>query len=144
MKLPNPQRGQPFDVSLISSIITSINDLWDSLVINASNYASIWTIEGKKSIRSSEIKIVTGRTENINGKITDGEIKTFSYTFDSPFLLPPVVTATTEAVSDASPSKSAYTVITSVSVSKVEGIVRFETKGEASIAVNIIAVGVSV
>ena len=76
--------------------------------------------------------------------MTDGDIKTFSYTFDSPFLLPPVVTATTEAVSDASPSKSAYTVITSVSVSKVEGIVRFETKGEASIAVNIIAVGVSV
>ena len=50
MKLPLPQRGQPFDVSLISNIITSINDLWDSLVVNASNYASLWTIEGKKSI----------------------------------------------------------------------------------------------
>jgi hypothetical protein len=144
MKLPLPQRGQPFDVSLISNIITSINDLWDSLVVNASNYASLWTIEGKKSVRSSEIKIVTGRTENINGKISDGTIKTFSYTFDSPFLLPPVVTATTQAIDDSSPSKSAYAIITSISVSRVDGVVRFETKGESSIAVNIIAVGVSV
>jgi len=144
MKLPLPQRGQPFDVSLISNIITSINDLWDSLVVNASNYASLWTIEGKKSVRSSEIKIVTGRTENINGKVVDGTIKTFSYTFDSPFLLPPVVTATTQAIDDSSPSKSAYAIITSISVSRVDGVVRFETKGESSIAVNIIAVGVSV
>jgi hypothetical protein len=43
MKLPVPQRGQPFDVSLISGIITSINELWDNLVINASNYASLAT-----------------------------------------------------------------------------------------------------
>jgi hypothetical protein len=145
MKLPLPQRGQPFDVSLISNIITSINDLWDNIVVNASNYASIWTFaEGKKSIRSSEVKFVTGRTENINGKMTDGDVKPFSYTFDSPFLLPPVVTATAQALDNSEPSKSAYAVITSVSVGKIEGIVRFESKGQASIAVNIIAIGVSV
>jgi hypothetical protein len=143
MKLPLPQRGQPFDVSLLSNIITSINDLWDSLVVNASNYASLWTIEGKKSVRSSEIKIVTGRTENNNGQIKDGDTKPFYYPFDSPFLLPPVVTATIQAVDDTAPSQSAYAVITSISVSEVRGIIKFEAKGPASVAVNIIAIGVS-
>ena len=143
MKLPIPQRGQPFDVSLVSNIITSVNDLWDNLIINASNYASLWTKEGKKSVRVSEVKIVTGTTENLNGKVTDGEIKKFSYSFDSQFLLPPVVVASVQAADDSSSSKSAYAVITSVDVSKVEGIIRFETKGQSSVAVNIIAIGVS-
>lgn len=144
MKLPLPQRGQPFDVSLLSNIITSINDLWDNLVINTSNYASLWTLEGKKSIRSSEVKMVTGKTQNINGTFKDGETKEFSYDFDSPFLLPPIVTATVQAITNDDPSKSAYAVITSVDVSGVKGIIRFERKGQASIAVNVIAIGVAV
>jgi hypothetical protein len=58
-----------------------------------------------------------------------------------PFALPPVVTATAQTKTTTEAAKNAYAVITSVTESEVNGIVKFETKGEASITVNIIAIG---
>lgn len=142
MKLPIPQRGQPFDVSLISNIITSINELWDNLVVNVSNYASLKTSEGRKSVRLTEVKLVTGTYELANQSIkTAGEPKSFNYAFDMPYALPPVVTATVQATDNTTQSKNAFAVITSVTESRVEGVVVFSSKGTASVIVNIIAVG---
>jgi hypothetical protein len=140
MKLPVPQRGQPFDVSLISGIITSINELWDNLVINASNYASLATSQGRKNIRLTDVKIVTGTVDIESNRKAASETP-FRYFFDMPFALPPVVTATAQTKTTTEAAKNAYAVITSVTESEVNGIVKFETKGEASITVNIIAIG---
>jgi hypothetical protein len=136
MKLPIPQRGQPFDVSLISNIITSINELWDNLVVNVSNYASIFTIEGRKSIRLTEVKLLTGTQTIESQTFSAGSNKAFQYIFDMPFLFPPVVTATVQSGTGA-----AYPVITSISDSRVDGIIVFPAKLTASVTVNIIAIG---
>jgi hypothetical protein len=140
MKLPVPQRGQPFDVSLISGIVTSINELWDNLVVNVSNYASLATSQGRKNIRLTDVKIVTGTVDvESNGKASSE--RNFTYRFDMPYSLPPVVTATAQTKSTTEAAKNAYTVITSITESEVNGIVKFEIKGAASITVNIIAIG---
>lgn len=139
MKLPIPQRGQPFDVSLISNIITSVNELWDNLVVNVSNYASLYTSEGRKNVRSTEVKIVTGMFDTGQFTAKAGEAKPFSYSFDMPFALPPIVTATAQTATSA--SKNGYAVITSITESRVEGIIVFSEKGASQVIVNIIAIG---
>jgi hypothetical protein len=144
MKLPIPQRGQPFDVSLVYKIIESINSLWDRIAINVSAYAILWTSQGKKNIRNSEVKIVTGQYKLTNSTVKANEYQSFSYSFDIPFKLPPIVTVSPIATDSSDASKNTYAVITAVDTAKVQGFVKFELAGTSNMSVNIIAIGVPV
>jgi hypothetical protein len=147
MKLPVPQRGQPFDISFVYKMTESINALWDRLAINVSAYASLWTREGVKQRRASEVKIITGNASlNLGASVKADDYKEFVYDFDIAFALPPIVTASpivdgTTTVAN----KNVYAVIGSVTTSQVKGFVKFEKAGDlAGMSVNIIAIGVPV
>ena len=144
MKLPVPQRGQPLDVSFIYKIVESINALWDAVVINVSAYASLWTRDGIKAKKASEIKVITGQVQIGKQSVKADTYKDFSYTFDIPFAYPPIVTATPIATEETDAAKNAYVVLTYVSENQVKGFVKFELKGSVNIGVNIIAIGVPV
>jgi hypothetical protein len=147
MKLPVPQRGQPFDISFVYKMTESINALWDRIAINVSAYASLAVTGGTKSVRSSEVKIVTGKAAlDLGTSVKLDEEKPFSYDFYPPFADVPIVTATpviTGTVTTA--SKNAYAVISSVTTSGVKGFVKFDKAGNiGGMSVNIIAIGVPV
>jgi hypothetical protein len=145
MKLPVPQRGQPLDVSFVYDIVNSINELWNRVAVNASEYASLWTIAGRKSVRATEIKFISGQVQLSKTSVTANTFEEFSYNFDIAFRYPPVVTASPISIASATDaSKSCYVIITEVSPSGVKGVVKFEIAGNISMAVNLIAIGVPV
>ena len=74
----------------------------------------------------------------------DGE-GSFSYNFND-FSYAPVVTATPILIGDTATEsgKDITVVITRVTTNRVEGIVKFNTIGVASVGVNLIAVGIPV
>jgi hypothetical protein len=147
MKLPIPQKGQPLDVTFISDIIRSVNDLYDKVAIKVSAYANLWTVNGRKQVRSSEVKFVSGQVKINTEKTTNNDqYVDFEYRFDIAFKFPPVVTATPISL-ETTPSKSAKdatVIVTTVTTNSVKGTVKFETKGEFTVGVNIIAIGIPV
>lgn len=146
MKLPTPQRGQPLDVSFIGDIVASINSIWDKIVINASAYSSLWTLEGRKALKSSESKIATGQVTIQTTSATANGFEKFSYEFEIAFRYPPIVTATVQNANTNDFSRGLRVVITNTTTSSVDGIVIFETASteSAQTLVNLIAIGVPV
>lgn len=147
MKLPIPQRGQPLDVTFISDIVRSINDLYDKVAIKISAYASLWTVSGRKQVRSSEVKFVSGQVKINTEKTTNADqYVEFEYRFDIAFKYPPVVTASPISLRDtaSTAAKNATIVLTSVTTNSVRGVAKFETSGEFTVGVNIIAIGIPV
>lgn len=148
MKLPVPQRGQPLDLSFIYDLVNSVNELWTQIATRVSTYASIDTASGRKSVRSSEIKFVAGYKEVLSSEtsVSAGSTVAFQYDFTNEFMYPPIVTLTpiTIGSSNTEASKNTSVVVTSVSTSRVEGIVKFDVTGKAAVGVNIVAVGVPV
>jgi len=142
-KVSEPSRGQPLDVTFIYRIVSSLNLLWDKVNSTIGAYASLWTIDGEKTTRAAETKIVTGQINLSSQSINSNDFfEQFSYDFPTQFAYPPVVTATPIASDATDAAKNSTVVLTSVSTSRVVGFVKFEIKGTVSMAVNIIAVGV--
>jgi hypothetical protein len=147
MKLPIPQRGQPLDVTFISDIVRSVNDLYDKVAIKISAYASLWTLSGRKQVRSSEVKFVSGQVKINTEKAASASFYVdFEYRFDIAFKYPPVVTATPISLRStaSNAAKNATVILTNVTTSSVNGSVKFETAGEFTVGVNIIAIGIPV
>lgn len=146
MKLPLPQKGQPFDLAFVYKIVEEINNLWNAVGLRVSSYSSIQTSKGNiSSVRSSDVRTVAGFVEVISGaKVAADEEKTFSYPFDRPFKYAPIVTVSIETVGDnkADSARRASAVLTQVRQDGISGVVKFEVPGTASIRVNIIAVGI--
>jgi hypothetical protein len=147
MKLPLPQRGQPFDLSLVYRIIEEINNLWTAIGSRVSSYSSIQIAKNNiSSIRTGDMRVAAGFYEivnNVNVKVD--EDKTFTYQFDRPFKYPPIVTVSVESIgnSQTEATKKSTAVLTQVKQDQVIGIVKFETAGKAAVRVNIIAVGIA-
>lgn len=145
MKLPLPQRGQPFDVAFIYDIVNSVNELWSKVTVSASAYASLWTINGRKINRNSEVKFVTGyvKLPKPSADVAAGTKVDFEYFFDLAFKYPPVVTVSPVSAGTATgTAKSATAMITTLTTNMVKGSVRFDEKGTYDIGINIIAIGV--
>ena len=148
MKLPLPNRGQPFDLALVYKIIEQINNLWNEVGLRVSSYSSIQTAkESISSVRSSEVRTVAGFVNVIdNASVKTNDDKPFNYTFDRAFKYPPIVSTSLETIgeSNTEASKTSTVILTKVSTSTVEGIIKFETAGTAAVRVNLIAVGIPV
>jgi hypothetical protein len=148
MKLPLPNRGQPFDLALVYKIIEQINNLWNEVGLRVSSYSSIQTgKESVSSVRSSEVRTVAGFVDVIdNATVKTNDDKPFTYTFDRAFKYPPILSTSLETIgeSNTESSKNAFVVLTKVSTSTVEGIIKFQTAGTAGIRVNLIAIGIPV
>lgn len=147
MKLPVPQRGQPFDISFVYKMTESINALWDRIAVNVSAYASLWASGTQKQRRITEVKIVTAKVNlNLGASVKLDDYQGFEYTFDISFAYPPIVTVSPSIDGTTTPAnKNVYAVISSVTTSEVKGFVKFEKAGDISgMSINIIAIGVPV
>ena len=146
-KIPLPERGQPLDLSYIYQIAQTVNELASQLSPTTARYTSVDTVSaGTQSVRTSDSRIVGGYVTVANNTTTspDGE-GSFSYNFND-FAYAPIVTATPILIGDTAPEsgKDITVVITRVTTNRVEGIVKFNTIGVASVGVNLIAVGIPV
>lgn len=146
-KIPLPERGQPLDLSYIYQLSQTINDLSDELSASSAKYTSIDTVSaGTQRIRTSDARVIGGYVTVTNNSSTspDGE-GTFSYNF-SDFAYVPIVTATPILVEDGTTEsgKDISVVLTKVTANRVEGVVRFNTIGVASVGINLLVVGVPV
>lgn len=147
-KVTVPERGQPLDLTYVYQLAKAINDLSDQVGRTSSSQTSIDTVSaGTQTIRTAESRIVGGYVSVTNSSSTspDGE-GAFSYTFDSDFAYVPIVTATPILIDEGSTEagKDITVVLTKVTTNRVEGVVRFNTIGVASVGLNLLIVGVPV
>ena len=146
-KLPLPERGQPIDLNYLYRIAEEVNNISDEVTSTASKYTSIDTVSaGKRQIKTSDARIIGGYVTVTNNSSTspDGE-GTFNYTFQD-FAYVPIVTATPILIEDGTTEsgKDIAVVLTKVTANRVEGVVRFNTIGVASVGVNLVIIGVPV
>jgi hypothetical protein len=146
-RVPLPERGQPLDLAYIYQLANAVNELAVQLSPTVGRYTSIDTVSaGTQSVRTSDARIVGGYVTVANNATTspDGE-GSFSYNF-ADFQFVPVVTATPILINEVGTDsgKDISVVLTKVTTNRVEGIVRFNTIGIASVGVNLIAIGIPV
>lgn len=143
-KVPLPERGQPIDVAYLYQLANGINQLSDQVSSATYNYATIDTASaGPQSIKTSEMRVVGGSvTVANNSTVTAASSKTFSYQFAGDFKYTPIVTATPINTGKTSAGENVSVVITDVTRSSVNGIVRFNSSGDLSVIVNLIIMGI--
>jgi hypothetical protein len=144
--LPTPDRGQPLDLSYIYQITEAVNNLSKQLSPTTAKYTIIKTDSGDQTTRTSDSRIIGTYVSVTNGTpTTSGTEVPFSYNF-SDFKYVPIITAT-PIITDASntdASKDISVVLTGITTSNVEGVVKFNTIGVSSVSVNLIIVGIPV
>lgn len=146
-KIPLPERGQPLDLSYIYQLANAINEIAVQLSPSTGRYTSIDTASaGTQNVRTSDARIVGGFVTVTNNSTTspDGE-GTFSYNY-SDFAYAPVISATPLLIDESSTEsgKNISVVLTKVTNNRVEGVVKFNTIGVASVGVNLLIVGIPV
>jgi hypothetical protein len=143
-KLPLPERGQPLDVPYIYQLVDTVNKL--STEVSSATYktTSVDTASaGRQNLKTSEARFVGGIVEVANNStVSAGNEKTFSYDFSSDFKFPPVVTATAVNTGNTPAGQNVSVILKTVTVSKVEGTVRFNASGDLSLAVNLVILGI--
>jgi hypothetical protein len=143
MKLPIPQRGQPVDVTFLSDIVSSINDLYNQIVVKVSAYASIWVPGGRKQVRISEVKLFTTQISITVKNAAADAMVIFNGSFDIGFKNPPIVVATPFGTTKA--IRNSSVTIDSVDTASFKGYVNLETAIGATaetITINVIAIGI--
>lgn len=146
-KVPLPEKGQPLDVTYLSTLASAINDLASAVsTVGTNKFTSIDISEGTpRSIKTSDAMIVGGYATVTNTTPnTAGSEKEFVYRFDTSFGYLPIVTATPITLGDSATtaSKDVTVVLSRISVSEITGIVTFNQTGISSIGINLIAIGI--
>lgn len=141
--IPLPERGQPLDLAYVYQLANAINDLSAQVGPSTSKYTTLDTAVGKQVIRTADAKVLGGIIPVTNNSIiAAGNEKSFFYDFPADFKYAPVATATIVNVGDTPAGKDVSIILTSISNSRIEGLVRFGTSGESTVSVNLIAIGV--
>ena len=142
--LPVPERGQPLDVTYIYQIVKAINDLSTQVSPSTYKYVTVDTPNaGKQSVKASEARVIGGYVQVTTSTTqTAGSSQPFSYDFPSEFKFAPVVTATPVNVGNTDAGKDVAVTLKSVSTSKVEGTIKFNSGGDTSIGINLIIIGI--
>jgi hypothetical protein len=149
-RIPLPERGQPLDLTYIYQLANSINEISNQLSPSVSKYSAIDGVEGplgRQSVRTSDLKFIGGYLEvNNNFVATADDEEPFSYQFLQDFVYPPIVVATPILIGDNSTesSTSASVILQNITTTQVNGIVKFDTPGNASVGINLIIMGISV
>ena len=142
-RIPLPNRGQPLDVGYIYQIADTLNTLSTQVSPSLNKYMTIDTISsGKQDVKSSEMRMVGGYVEVANNStVSAGNELSFSLSY-SGFKYAPIVTATPINIDGTSAGSDITVVLKNITVSKVDGVVKFKTSGNVSIGLNIIALGI--
>lgn len=144
-KIPLPERGQPLDVSYIYQLAEAVNDVASQTSSAAYKYASIDTFSaGTQNVKTSELRVIGGYVSVFSNSttVTAGSDKAFSYSFPADFKYAPIATATPVNIGNSNSGKDVTVVLTSVTTSKVEGVVRFNSGGDLAVGVNLVIIGV--
>jgi hypothetical protein len=143
-KVPLPERGQPLDVTYIYQLADAVNDLSTQVSSATYNYTTIDTVgAGKQNIKTSEARVIGGYVEVTNNStVTASSEKTFSYDFPSDFKYAPIVTATPVNFGNTAAGQDVSIVLKTITTSQIQGVVKFGIGGTASVAVNLIIVGI--
>ena len=143
-KVALPERGQPLDVTYIYQLADTINDLSTQVSSATYNYTTIDTVSaGKQNIKTSEARVIGGYQEVTNNtSVTASYEQTFSYNFPSDFKYPPIVTATPVNFGNTTAGQNVVVILKSITTSRIDGVVRFNVAGTASVAVNLIIIGI--
>jgi hypothetical protein len=143
-RIPLPERGQPLDLTYIYQIANAINEIAGQVSTSTYRYVSIDTPTfGKQSLNASETRIIAAYKEVVNNTtVNAGNERQFDYDIEPELKYPPIVTATPLNIGDTSAGKNVSVILKSVTTSKIQGVVRFNSSGDASVAVNLIIVGV--
>jgi len=143
-KIPTPDRGQPLDVSYIYQIVEAINELAEQSVNATFKYSSIDTTSGPQNLLITDTKVTAGETVIYSSEtdVSPGKTESFSYSFKSEYKYPPVVTATPVLITSTGSGRDVSLVIESVTTSRVDGKITFNSTGKAALKINIIAIGV--
>ena len=143
-KVPLPERGQPLDVSYIYQLTNALNQLSDQVSTATYNYTTIDTVSaGKQNIKTSEARMIGGSvTVASNSTVTASTTKTFSYNFPSDYKYTPIVTASPINTGKTSAGENVSVVLTDITRSSVNGLVRFNASGDVSVIVNLIIIGI--
>ena len=143
-KIPLPERGQPLDVSYIYQLANAINELSTQVSPATYKYVTVDTTGvGKQSVKASEARIIGGYVDVVSSSTKSaGNEVAFSYDFAADFKYAPIVTATPINTGGTDAGKNVSVVLKTITTSKVEGIVRFNSTGDLSVAVNLIIIGI--
>lgn len=142
-KIPTPDRGQPLDVTYVYQIVEAINDLSSQISSAKYKYASIDTSEGRQNTLLTDTKVVAGEQPIYPAlkAVTAETEETFTFSFKGEYKYPPIVTATPVLIEGTSSGKDVAVIISSVTSSAVNGIVKFNSPGQLALKVHIIAIG---
>lgn len=143
-RLPVPDRGQPLDVSYLYQIVEAVNEISSKVYSSTYKYSSIDTVAGTQNLLVSDSKVVAAEitvyaTEKT---VAVGDTESFSYSFKSEYKYAPIVTASPVLISATAAGRDVSVVIESITTSRVDGRVIFNTSGNAALKVHLIAVGV--
>lgn len=144
-KIPLPQRGQPIDLTYLYDIANAVNNLSSQISPSSYKYVTVSTpTSGPQSVKASEAKIIGGYVEVANNStVSASNEKEFSFNITGgEFKYAPIVTATPIMIGTTDSGKSASVILKNITTSKVEGIVKFNTSGDASVGVNLIIIGI--
>lgn len=143
--LPPPDRGQPIDVSYIWNIVTKLNGLAEQIQESSAKYTTIYTRElaDQQNLKTSDTKFFASYVDLPQQLqiTTRGQKESFSVSI-SGFKYPPIVTATTVNTGTSDAGNDATASIASVTNSRIDGFVTFNSTGNVNVAVNIIAIGI--
>lgn len=144
-KIPLPQRGQPVDLTYLYEIANAVNNLASQISPSSYKYVTVDTpTSGKQNVKASEAKIIGGYIEVANNStVSATNEKEFSYAITGgEYKYAPIVTATPVMLGTTDAGKSATVILKSVTTSKVEGVVKFNSSGDAKVGINLIIVGI--
>lgn len=145
-KVPLPDRGQPLDVTYLYQIANAVNDLTDTISTATYNYTTINTSGiGVNTVKNSDAKIYATYKDVVSGEtVSSNTTKSWTVNFDSPFQYPPLVTATivNRTTGEAAAiGNDVIITVTSVTTESVSGVVRFNSSGNITVSINLIAIG---
>ena len=141
-QLPLPQRGQPLDVSYIYQMANTINDLVVQVSPTTSNNLKLIPATGSPTSIPTSSAAIHCQVKNIgnNRTVTAGQYESFDIDFS--FKLPPVVVATAWNRGGTEGGKDVTVLVNNVTNSKATLVAKFATNGQATVDVNIIAIGI--
>ena len=142
-KVPLPDRGQPLDVTYLYQIANALNDAVDTISTATYNYTSIDTEGiGREDVKNSNAKIYAAFNRvTTDETVSSNTTKTWTINFASEIKYPPIVTATVVNSGTSTVGNDVTVVVTSITTSSVQGVVRFNSSGQVSTTVHAIAIG---
>jgi hypothetical protein len=142
--VPLPERGQPLDVTYIYRLAETLNELSSQVSSIKYNFTTLDTLNDvPQNIKTSESRII-GKIVIVapNVNVTAGQFFDFSTDLGLSFAFPPIVSVTPINVSGTQAGQDLSVIVTKVSQSSVSGKVKFNTTGQASVSLHVIAIGV--